>query len=356
VHPSSELKALTDEMIDRFLQVDLVAIKAQAHASLTGMRALLRHYEQTGDAKLLSAVEQRYLLYRSNAMTENYANYNWFGRPTATEPCAIIDSFILALQLWQHTGNSSYLQDAHLIYFNGLGRGQRNNGGYGTDTCAGASDAFISIKHYEAYWCCTMRGGEGNARSIQYAYFTRPNELLVPFFCDSKATLNVSGGTVTLRQETEYPYRGLVTLQVVQSSAKHPITLRLLAPWWTKAHEVRVNGKKASGHLEGAFISTRTKLHAGDTIAFHFELVNGWRDTFNPHSIRGYRSLYAGPLMLCCKTESELVLRSNSKIQADGKGSYRTEPDGVKLERINDLNERDISTADPCRRQVLFRV
>ena len=49
------------------------------------------------------------------------------------------------------------------IYFNGQGRAQRNNGGYGTDTCAGAYDPFLRVKHYEAYWCCTMRGGEGNA-------------------------------------------------------------------------------------------------------------------------------------------------------------------------------------------------
>ena len=356
VHPSTELRSLADEMIDRYLQVDLVAIKAQAHASLTGLRALLRHNKQTGDVRLLTAVEQRFRLYRAEALTENYANYNWFGRPTATEPCAIVDSFILAVQLWQHTGNSSYLEDAHLIYFNGLGRGQRNNGGYGTDTCAGAYDAFIKMKHYEAYWCCTMRGGEGHARAIEYSYFSRQEQLYVPFFCDSKATLNVGGGTVTLRQQTQYPYAGKVTLHVVQSSTEGPVSLSFAAPWWTKSHQITVNGRKASVHLRDGLVSTRTKLQAGGTIVLQFEQVNGWRNTLNPHSIRGYRCLHAGPILLCSNAESEVVVPNEVKVVQDDERRYRTEPGGMSLERINDLNELAVPPENECRRQVLFRV
>jgi len=84
-----------DEMIARYLEVDLVRIQAQAHASLTGLRACCGTTRRPGDQTLLAAAEQRFRTYRAEAMTENYANYNWFGRPTATEPCAIIDSFIV---------------------------------------------------------------------------------------------------------------------------------------------------------------------------------------------------------------------------------------------------------------------
>src|SRR5690606_35259944 len=34
--PSEELKALIDEMMERFMQMDMVAIQAQTHATLTG--------------------------------------------------------------------------------------------------------------------------------------------------------------------------------------------------------------------------------------------------------------------------------------------------------------------------------
>jgi len=349
------LKALADEMIARYLEVDLVRIQAQAHASLTGLRALLRHHEETGNQALLAAAEQRYRTYRAEAMTENYANYNWFGRATATEPCAIIDSFIVAMQLWQHTGRPSYLEDAHLIYFNGLGRGQRNNGGYGTDTCAGASDPFLKVRHYEAYWCCTMRGGEGNARAIQYLYFSRPGELTVPMYGDSTATVDLGGGKVRLRQETGYPYEGTVTLEVVSSSLRQPVALRFAAPAWTRSHRVRVNGKEVAAQTGGGFAVVRTGLLAGDTVQLDFALENGWRDPINRHTIRGYRAFFAGPLMLGCATATEVKLAADGRMSPDGRGQFRAEPGGVRLTRINDLNELAVTESDPCLRQVLFQ-
>jgi hypothetical protein len=205
------LKAVVDEAIARFAEVDLVAIKAQTHASLTATRGLLRIYAETGDAALLQAAQARYQLYRATAMTEHYANTNWFGRPDSwTEPCAIIDSFMVATQLWQHTGDAAYLEDAHLIWFNGVGRGMRANGGFGTDTCPGFGSPFVKVRSYEAYFCCTMRGGEGHARAAQYLYFTRPGELTVPFFSDSQATVDLgtpsAPAPITLRQTTGYPY------------------------------------------------------------------------------------------------------------------------------------------------------
>jgi DUF1680 family protein len=259
-------------------------------------------------------------------MTENYANYNWFGRPTATEPCAIIDSFIVAMHLWQHTGHASYLEDAHLIYCNGLGRGQRNNGGYGTDACAGASDLFLKVKHYEAYWRCTMRGGEGNARAIQYSCFSRLGELTLPMCGDSTATVDLGTGNVRLRQKTGYPYEGSATLQVVSSSLRQPVALRFAAPQWTRSHRVRVNGRGLPAQTEDGFVVVRAGLAAGDTVHLDFALANGWRDPINPHTIPGYRAFFAGPLMLGCETATEANLPVSTSMPKSGSTAARSNP------------------------------
>ena len=58
----------------------------------------------TGTKDLLPEVEKRFKLYVEEGSTENHMNYNWFGRPTHTEPCAFIDAFMVAVQLWQLTG------------------------------------------------------------------------------------------------------------------------------------------------------------------------------------------------------------------------------------------------------------
>ena len=101
-------------MITRFFEMDVVAIKAQTHATLTGLRAVLRYYAITGDKELLKKVVERYQLYRDLAITENYENYNWFERPEWTEPCAIIDSYLLSVQLWQSHQNQDYVEDASI--------------------------------------------------------------------------------------------------------------------------------------------------------------------------------------------------------------------------------------------------
>jgi hypothetical protein len=351
-----ELKDLIDEMIERFLQLDLIVVKAQTHASLTSMRALLRVYEQSQDSRLLFAVEERYALYRTLAMNEHFANYNWFDRPDSwTEPCAIIDSFIVATQLWRFTMNPHYLEDAHLIWFNGIGRGQRPNGGYGTDSCSGVANPFLKILVYEATWCCTMRGGEGHARSIQYSYFTRPGEVFIPFFNDSTAHLEVGGEHLALRQTTEYPYRGHVRLEVLSTTLKSPIAFRFLAAEWMAHQRINLNGQAIRPLIKDGFASSHILPKPGDIVEYNCSLIVRAHGTRNPHSILNYYSFRAGPLMLVHLGGDEIRLPRNSPLSPEAQGTYRVPGTELRLSRINDVNSLDLPQKDPCLRQLLFR-
>ena len=303
------LKALIEEAMERFAAMDLVAVKAQTHASLTAMRALLRVQAETGDAGLLHAVRERYALYRSTAMTATYANTNWFGRPeTWTEPCAVIDSFMVATQLWQRTGEASYLEDAHKIWFNGVGRGQRGNGGFGTDTCAGFGTPWVRVRSYEAYFCCTMRGGEGFARAAQYLYFAREGELTVPFFSDSEATVDVGSPErprrMKLRQTAAYPYSGPVRIEVVANPVRTLMGLRLFAPSWTTNQRLMLNGreirswKDQDGFVQkDGFATVRIAPKAGDVFEYDFMTDVGPRAPVNATAMPGYMHSTQGR---CC--------------------------------------------------------
>ena len=79
--PSEALGAEIDELIRLFQGIDLLRIKAHVHATLYLTRGILRWYERQGNPAHLRFAEGLYRLYRDNAMTENYENYNWFGRP-----------------------------------------------------------------------------------------------------------------------------------------------------------------------------------------------------------------------------------------------------------------------------------
>ncbi len=163
------VKALLDEMIAVYAAIDKVALRAQTHCTLTAARGMLRMYDATGDGNYLTRAKDIYDLYTiGGGMDAAWQNLNWWGRPTTwTEPCAIVDSLMLAGELYRATGEASYRRMATRIYHNGLATAQRANGGAGTDAVvygglAGLSDQpELYMKSYEAPFCCTMRLCEG---------------------------------------------------------------------------------------------------------------------------------------------------------------------------------------------------
>lgn len=155
-------KKLIDEMAECFDKIDKVKIQAQTHCSLTAARGFVRMYEVTGEKSYLEKAERLFNLYVTKGMTYTYENFNWFGKgDTWTEPCAIVDSVMLAHMLYKKTGNEAYRVYASRIYFNGLAAAQRPNGGAGTDTTVSDNDPYLKLHMYEAVGCCTMRLAEG---------------------------------------------------------------------------------------------------------------------------------------------------------------------------------------------------
>ncbi|GAA4315280.1 twin-arginine translocation signal domain-containing protein [Compostibacter hankyongensis] len=354
--PSAELKALIEEMTDRFLQMDLIAIKAQTHATLTGLRGVLRYYETTRRADLLSQVEKRYALYRAGAMTENYENFNWFGRPEWTEPCAIVDSLMVAVQLWQHTGKTAYLEDAHHIYYNALGHTQRANGGFGLDNCPGPDADVLRVNTDEAYWCCTMRGGEGLASAIRYACFTTPEAVMLPFYHNSEADLVLGGRPVRLRQETGYPFAGKMTLTVTGGSAPDNIRLGLFAPSWAGRHSLKVNGRPQDFKTENGFLMINSVLKEGNVITLEFDQALRTRNRVNAqHTRPGRYGISYGPLLLGYEGAGPVSLGSRPRFVRSSPREWEVEGEGTRLSTVYHLMDAKVNKASGYQKQILFK-
>ncbi|MCR4616270.1 MAG: glycoside hydrolase family 127 protein [Clostridiales bacterium] len=151
-----------EKVIDVFLNADMVARGFQTHTSLTCLRGMLSFYKTTGSEKYLREVMREFARYQQYGMTLTYKNFNWFGRKDSwTEPCAVVDSLLLATELYRITGEDRYRILARRIWANGLQFCQRDNGGAGTDVCVTPEDPVLKNRGYEAYKCCTMRYAEG---------------------------------------------------------------------------------------------------------------------------------------------------------------------------------------------------
>ncbi len=158
-------RQLVDEMIEAYTAIDKVKLRAQTHCTLTAARGMMRMYDATGDIHYVEQAKAIWELYvYGGGMTWTYQNLNWWGRPDSwTEPCAIVDSLMLSLQLHYATKDEGYRRMAARIWINGFATLQRDNGGAGTDTliCPGSGHDTLFAQMYEAYFCCTMRLAEG---------------------------------------------------------------------------------------------------------------------------------------------------------------------------------------------------
>ncbi len=182
---NEKVLALLSEMVDVFKGLDFVNAHIQTHATLSATRGIIRLCQATGDKKYLDLAEKLADLYVRNGMTENYANFNWFGRfDTWTEPCAITDSLIVFLELFRETEKKEYLTLAQRIYYNAFCYAQRVNGGFGCDTTVGPAGKYLKPSGEgisEAFWCCTMRGAEGLRKMTDSLFLTRGNEIFLTF-------------------------------------------------------------------------------------------------------------------------------------------------------------------------------
>lgn len=348
-----DLYPIIDEMIDKFLEIDLVAIKAQTHATLTALRGLIRYAKLVDRQDLVPEAEKRFKLYVEEASTENHMNYNWFGRPTHTEPCAFVDAFMVATQLWQITGNTSYLEEAHKIYFNGIGHAQRANGGFGLEECSGSENVYLQMQAPEAWWCCTMRGSEGLSRAAEYSYMAKDKNLILPFFNNGRIEFMKGIFDVS----TDYPYEGEVRIKVVKTPGSGT-SLSFYKPSWARAVKVLRNGKAVKVGEQDGFVHYAGGLKQGDEITYLFEQSPYFAFTHNKHTISGYRKVYQGPLLLA----ADINLKKVKKLELPGDASiiWNSESNtaGVKgrdldLVPINDVIDWNYSVDSYCR-QILW--
>jgi DUF1680 family protein len=353
---NKKLRDLVDIMIARFAQLDLLQIKAQTHSTLTTVRALLRMYRLYGDLDYLNLARERYDLYRAHAWTEDMQNYNWFQRPQWTEGCAIIDSFMAALSLWQETAESRYLQDAHLIYYTAMRHNQWPNGGYGTTNCLGA-DSSYHLKHGdEATWCCTMRGSEGLATAMQWTCLFDNQNIVIPFYCDNTMQLVFPDGSLQIRQTTRYPQFGECTFQVTSASLQQPKTVWFFIPFLNKAdHTVLdVNGLQVKGEFQNSFLRFSHYFKTGDTIRLTFPVTLRSEKPLTTSRSNEYSRFFHGPLMLGHRGTELITLPQVSRLHEFRDGQYRDDFSGISLQALDYDSFSSMAEAKTEKVQFLF--
>jgi uncharacterized protein len=355
--PSEELGRAIEQIFDFYSQIDLLKIKAQTHSTLSASRGLLRFYELTGNVKYLNFVKRIFVDYKEHAMTENYENFNWFGRPEHTEGCAVIDAFLLAVELWKSTGQLHYLNDAHLIYYNGVQHNQWTNGGYGVNSCVGPARN-VSLTHkVEATWCCTMRGSEGLAKAGQYNYFYDQDNIYLPFYHNGSALLRFKEGELQLRLESSYPEKGDIRLSILNSSLERNKKVHFFIPEWIDQLSIKIKsgGKQVNGKMKDGFFSFMLIPGNKEVVTITFD-VKFYKKVPHHEEVRsGYIKYFHGPLLLGYAGEKEIKISKHEEFRSTkGPVSYKSQS-GILLKPLNTLKFGNVTEQKNASFQFLFQ-
>ncbi|AMM22874.1 hypothetical protein AX769_22375 (plasmid) [Frondihabitans sp. PAMC 28766] len=232
---------LIKEFFDLIERDDLVAGHAQLHATMTAARCAAIFARLSHDDRGLRIALGLYNDYRTHARTLNSATINWFGRPdTWTEPCAMVDTQLLARELWRATGERSYLDDAILIETNALGYAQKPGGGFGLDFVASPECPVLHNRVYDAAWCCTMRGAVGLVDARLGSLRLTPShgaegENCLEIESPHQGTIILDGEAATLAMETHYPHGTGVTLAFTGNQS---MSVVLHLPSWAAVRHI----------------------------------------------------------------------------------------------------------------------
>lgn len=218
------IKDTMETMIDNFISIDYVAKNCQTHAILSGTRGLLRYCATTGRTDLIPYIERNFDIYLNCGMTNNFANYNWFGRPFWTEPCAVVDSILVAQQLYELTKKREYLEFCSRCYANAIRSCQRINGGAGCETCLNDDNDTLSLFLYEAEFCCSMRLAEGLKHINDFNIIIDDDTYLITSL---NSNFDYSDKTVQISQDFNFGEKSCLKLSV---KSENDIKLKIYLP------------------------------------------------------------------------------------------------------------------------------
>jgi len=173
-----------------------------------------------------------------------------------------------------------------------------------------------------------------------YAYACKGDDLYVNLFLGGEASIQTAGNKVTLKQQTEYPWKGDVKITVEpDKSGTFAVLVRI--PGWARNEPVpsdlytfadsvsdkpslKVNGKQMTPSTEKGFARIERQWQKGDTIELNLPMPVR-RVIAHPEvkADRGKVALQRGPIVFCLEGPdndsqvSGLVLSDGAEVKAE---------------------------------------
>ena len=254
----------------------------------------------------------------SRAQGEGFGpNYELNNHTAYCETCAAIANVYWNYRMFLATGDAKYADVYERALYNGVISGVSLSG----DKFFYDNPLESMGEHERQAWfgcaCCPGNITRFVASVPLYMYATQANDIYVNLYIQSEAEIETEGGKVSIKQTTDYPWEGVVTLEVNPESA-HNFALRLRIPGWSqdapvptdlyhftskaKPYVVMVNGKTvkpAFSSKDGYFTIVRD-WQAGDKISLELPMdVRQIEANPRVEDDLGRLAVQRGPIVYC---------------------------------------------------------
>ena len=146
------------------------------------------------------------------------------------------------------------------------------------------------------FGCCTANMHQGWPKFASHLWMTSSEGgLVAAAYAPNRVSTPVGGQTVTIREDTEYPFRETVRF-TVEKAGKQAFSLRLRIPAWATKAVVSINGKPAKAPQAGTFYELKRRWKAGDVVELRLPM-----EVRVPEGFRQSVSVERGPLVYALK-------------------------------------------------------
>ncbi|WP_433443225.1 glycoside hydrolase family 127 protein [Nonomuraea sp. CA-141351] len=217
------------------------------------------------------------------------------------ETCAAIGLVQWAQRMSNLTGHGHYIDTLERALYNGVLSGASADGThyfYGNPL---ASDGTAARQEWFECACCPPNLARLLSELGRYIYAQGPDEAVINLYVAGTARFTLTGGEVTLRQDTRYPQDGHLTVTVSPTDDELEFTLAIRVPAWSPRPTVTVNGEPVQQPvLRDGYLSLSRPWRTGDQVEIDLgmEVRRTWAHPAVA-SAAGKLALERGPVVFC---------------------------------------------------------
>lgn len=246
------------------------------------------------------------------------ANYELPNLSAYNETCAAIAMVYLNQRMFLMRGDAKYIDCLERTLYNGVISGMAIDGGSFFYPNPLESRGGYERKPWFGCACCPSNLCRFIPSLPGYIYAVKDNDLFVNLYTANTSTVSIGGKSVTLEEQTKYPWDGDISIKIAKTKAKQ-FRMMVRIPGWVRGsvvpsdlynyadgkqlgYKVSVNGTEVSGSLENGYLAIDRKWKKGDEVRIHFDMAP--RMVKANHKVaadRGRVAIERGPLVYCAE-------------------------------------------------------